>query len=54
MSDYDLTSLKLPKLYGKMLSIFAAVASNPVTQPMLIGSLLESGGISKFRKMQFS
>jgi len=37
-----------------MLSIFASLASNPVTQPMLMGNLLETGGISKFRKMQFT
>jgi Asp-tRNA(Asn)/Glu-tRNA(Gln) amidotransferase A subunit family amidase len=54
MSEYDLTSLNLPKLYGKMLSMFASLASNPVTQPLLMGNLLETGGISKLRKMQFT
>lgn len=54
MSDYDLHSLNLPILYGKMLSIFAAVAGNPLTQPLLMGSLLENGGILKLRKMQFT
>ncbi|MGB4595604.1 MAG: amidase [Anaerolineaceae bacterium] len=51
--DYDLKSLKLPKLYGTMLSIFAALVGSPVTRPFLIGSLLENGGIPKLRKMRF-
>ena len=50
---YDLKSLNLPKLYGKMLSIFAGVVSNPITRPLLIGSLLENGGIPKLRVMKF-
>ena len=54
MSTYDLTSLKLPKLYGKALTIFSALASNSLTQPLIIGSLLESGGINKLRAMQVS
>ena len=28
MSDYDLKSLDLPKLYGSMLNIFAAVTGS--------------------------
>lgn len=50
---YDLKSLNLPKLYGKMLSIFAGVVGSSVTRPLLIGSLLENGGIPKLRKMKF-
>jgi Asp-tRNA(Asn)/Glu-tRNA(Gln) amidotransferase A subunit family amidase len=50
---YDLKSLNLPKLYGKMLSIFAGVVGSPVTRPLLIGSLLENGGIPKLRKLTF-
>lgn len=53
MSDYDLVSLNLPKLYGQMLSIVADVADNSLTQRLVIGSLLENGGIPKLRKMQF-
>ena len=53
MSDYDLVSLSLPKLYGQILSIFASAADNPLTQPLLIGSLLENGGIPRLRKMHF-
>lgn len=54
MSVYDLKSLKLPKLYGGMLKTFAAAAGNPVTQPLLLGSLLENGGIPKIRSIKFT
>jgi hypothetical protein len=37
-----------------MLSAFASVASNRLTQPLVLGSLLESDGVSKLRTMQFS
>jgi len=50
---YDLTSLKLPKLYGKVLRIFAKVTGSSLTRPLLIGSLLENGGIPKLRKIRF-
>lgn len=52
--DYDLKSLNLPKLYGKMLSIFAGAVSNPITRPLFISSLLENGGIPKLRKIHFT
>ena len=54
MSEYDLKSLNLPKLYGGMLKTFAGAAGNPVTQPLLLGSLLENGGIPKIRSIKFS
>jgi len=50
---YDLSSLKLPKLYGKALTLFAKVTGSKVTRPLLIGSLLENGGIPKLRKLKF-
>ena len=53
MSEYDLVSLNLPRLYGQMLSIFASAADNPLTQPLLIGSLLKNGGIPKLRNKHF-
>lgn len=53
MAQYDLTSLKLPKLFGKMLLFFTGIAANPVTRPLVIGSLLENGGIPRLRKMKF-
>lgn len=53
MSEYDLKSLNLPKLFGGLLKAFAGAASNPITQPLLLGSLLENGGIPKLRKLKF-
>ena len=54
MTAYDLESLKLPKLYGGMLKTFAGAAGSPLTQPLLLGSLLENGGIPRIRRMRFS
>ena len=54
MSDYDLKSLNLPKLYGSMLNIFAAVTGSKLTRPLLIGSLLENGGVPKLRALKFA
>ncbi|HPS41513.1 MAG TPA: amidase [Anaerolineaceae bacterium] len=53
MTQYDLKSLPLPKLYGRMLTLFAGLVSNSVTRPLLLGSLLENGGIPKIRKLKF-
>jgi len=50
---YDLSSLKLPKLYGKVLRVFANLTGSTLTRPLLIGSLLENGGIPKLRKIKF-
>ena len=52
--DYDLKSLKLPKLFGRMLSVFAAVVAGKLTRPLLIAGLLENGGIPKLQKMKFT
>ena len=54
MSEYDLKSLNLPRLYGGMLKTFAGAAGSPVTQPLLLGSLLANGGIPKIRGIKFS
>lgn len=53
MANYDLKSLNLPKLYGRMLSFFTNLVTSPVTRPLIIGSLLENGGIPKLRGMIF-
>jgi len=50
---YDLKSLNLPKLYGGVLKFFSAVTSNKLTRSLLVGSLLENGGIPKLREMKF-
>lgn len=54
MAAYDLKSLNLPKLYGGLLRAFAGAAGNPVTGPLLLGSLLENGGIPKLRALKFT
>ncbi|HOS54407.1 MAG TPA: hypothetical protein PLW25_07715, partial [Anaerolineaceae bacterium] len=53
MTMYDLKSLNLPKLYGGVLKFFSAVTSNKLTRSLLVGSLLENGGIPKLREMKF-
>jgi Asp-tRNA(Asn)/Glu-tRNA(Gln) amidotransferase A subunit family amidase len=50
MSAYDLRSLNLPKLTGMGLQAFTAAVENPLTRPLLLGSLLENGGIPKLRR----
>jgi Asp-tRNA(Asn)/Glu-tRNA(Gln) amidotransferase A subunit family amidase len=52
MSAYDLKSLNLPKLYGTGLELFTRLVENPAGRALLIGSLLENGGIPKLRKLQ--
>jgi Asp-tRNA(Asn)/Glu-tRNA(Gln) amidotransferase A subunit family amidase len=51
MSTYDLKSLKLPKLTGASLKLFAAAVENPVTRRALMPGLLENGGIPTLRRM---
>jgi Asp-tRNA(Asn)/Glu-tRNA(Gln) amidotransferase A subunit family amidase len=50
MSTYELHSLNLPKLTGVGLQLFAAAVENPASRALLIGSLLENGGIPKLRR----
>jgi hypothetical protein len=52
MTAYDLKSLNLPKLYGIGLELFTHLVENPAGRALLIGSLLENGGIPKLRQMQ--
>jgi len=52
MTAYDLKSLNLPKLYGTGLDLFTSVVENPAGRALLIGSLLENGGIPKLSKLQ--
>ncbi len=51
MSSYNLKSLKLPKLTGNMLSIFANLIETPFGKLLLLNSLLENGGIPKIRAL---
>jgi Asp-tRNA(Asn)/Glu-tRNA(Gln) amidotransferase A subunit family amidase len=53
MSGYQLKSLKLPKLTGMMLRIFAAAVENPLGRALLLNNLLENGGIPKLRNKNY-
>jgi Asp-tRNA(Asn)/Glu-tRNA(Gln) amidotransferase A subunit family amidase len=50
MAEYELQSLKLPRLNGLALKLFTAVVENRLTRGLLIASLLENGGIPKLRR----
>lgn len=47
---YELRTLNLPKLSGFGLKAFTAAVENPAAQALLLGNLLESGGIPKLRR----
>jgi len=51
MSQYDLKAVNLPRLAGAGLRAFTELVENPVTASLLMGNLLESGGITKLRRM---
>jgi hypothetical protein len=52
MTVYDLKSVKLPRLTGRGLRLFASALANPVTRAALINRLLQDGGILKLREMR--
>ncbi len=52
MTAYNLQSLNLPKLTGTGLSLFTAAVENPASRALLIGSLLENGGIPILRQLK--
>jgi Asp-tRNA(Asn)/Glu-tRNA(Gln) amidotransferase A subunit family amidase len=54
MTIYDLKSLKLPKLSGKTLDLFAGALRNPILHSLILPSLLENGGIPKLRQLKLS
>ncbi len=54
MTLYDLKSLALPKLYGAGLELFTRLVENPAGRALLLGSLLENGGIPKLRQMELA
>lgn len=51
MSPYELKTLKLPKLSGNSLAIFANFLETKLGKLILLDSLLENGGIPKLRSM---
>lgn len=53
MVAYSLESLDLPKLSGRPLQAFALAMENSATRAMMLGRLLEQGGITKLRKQHF-
>jgi hypothetical protein len=50
MSEYDLQSLRLPKLTGLGLTLFTSTLENPTLSPLILGNLLKNGGIIKLRQ----
>jgi hypothetical protein len=51
-TTYELTSLNLPKLTGANLKLFTAAVENPASRALLLGGLLENGGIPKLRRIR--
>lgn len=54
MSGYDLQSLKLPKLTGIALRLFAAALDKRLTRSLLLPSLLKQGGVEKLRSIRLT
>lgn len=54
MTTYDLKSLSLPKLTGTALKLFTSAVENPVARRALMPGLLENGGITMLRRMDFT
>lgn len=49
MSEYDLSSIKLPRLTGTPLSAFAKLLESPASRSLLIGKVLKDAGVERFR-----
>lgn len=54
MPVYDLESVALPRLQGRALRAFAAALDNPAARTLLLGNLLQSGGIIKLRQLRLA
>ncbi len=52
MSQYDLESVSLPKLSGTGLRLFANALESGAGRAVMLGNLLQSGGILKLRDMR--
>lgn len=52
-SIYNLKTLRLPRITGAGLKLFASSLEVPLGHALLIGSLLENGGIPRLRKLAF-
>jgi hypothetical protein len=51
-TQYDLKSVKLPRLAGAALRVFANLLESPATRGLLIGKLLRDGGITNIRALR--
>lgn len=49
--EYDLKSVKLPRLSGSGFKIFTELIENPATRSLLIGQLLKNAGVTAFREV---
>ena len=52
--SYDLKSVKLPRLVGRPLQLFAAALGMRSTRALLAGRLLRDGGILRLRALTFA
>ena len=52
--SYDLKSVKLPRLVGRPLQLFAAALGMRSTRALLAGRLLRDGGILRLRALTFT
>ena len=50
MTHYDLKAVKIPRLAGGALRAFTEALENPLGASLLLGKLLEDGGITKIRR----
>lgn len=48
---YDLKSIRLPRMAGLPLKLFVELVENPATSGLLVRKMLETGGISRLRRM---
>jgi Asp-tRNA(Asn)/Glu-tRNA(Gln) amidotransferase A subunit family amidase len=48
---YDLKSIRLPRMAGLSLKLFVELVENPATSGLLIRQMLETGGISRLRRI---
>jgi Asp-tRNA(Asn)/Glu-tRNA(Gln) amidotransferase A subunit family amidase len=48
---YDLKSIRLPRMAGLPLQLFVELVENPATRGLLIRKMLETGGISRLRRI---
>lgn len=50
MTRYDLKAVKIPRLAGGALRAFTEALENPLGASLLLGKLLEDGGVTKIRR----